>query len=152
MGLDMYLTANKHFNTWSKADEQKNNSLKSLMGFPEKFDKVSLSEVVFRAMYWRKANQIHSWFVTNVQGGVDNCQTYHVSRVMLEKLVEDCNAVLSDKSRVQELVPPVNGFFFGSTDIDDYYFKVLAQTASTLQEILNEPFFNDCSFYYMASW
>jgi len=26
--------------------------------------------------YWRKANQIHNWFVENVKDGVDNCGNY----------------------------------------------------------------------------
>ena len=26
--------------------------------------------------YWRKSNQIHKWFVDNIQEGVDNCATY----------------------------------------------------------------------------
>ena len=30
--------------------------------------------------YWRKANQIHKWFVDNVQGGIDDCRPYPVSQ------------------------------------------------------------------------
>ncbi len=34
--------------------------------------------------YWRKANQIHNWFVKNVQGGVDDCGYYGVTKEKLE--------------------------------------------------------------------
>ena len=44
---------------------------------------------------WRKANQIHSWFVKNVQGGVDDCEVYEVSREKIEELLEICNKVLT---------------------------------------------------------
>ena len=40
--------------------------------------------------YWRKANQIHSWFVQNVQGGEDECQPHHVSREQLRDLRDLC--------------------------------------------------------------
>ena len=40
--------------------------------------------------YWRKANQIHRWFVENVQGGVDDCGTYEVTREDLQELLDCC--------------------------------------------------------------
>jgi len=44
--------------------------------------------------YWRKANQIHSWFVAKVQNGVDDCGNYDVSREQLEELRDTCLKVL----------------------------------------------------------
>ena len=45
--------------------------------------------------YWRKANQIHNWFVENVQDGVDDCD-YHdeVTKETLEELLDVCKRVL----------------------------------------------------------
>lgn len=45
--------------------------------------------------YWRKANQIHNWFVENVQDGVDDCR-YHneVTQEALEELLDVCQRVL----------------------------------------------------------
>ena len=45
--------------------------------------------------YWRKTNQIHNWFVENVQDGVDDCN-YHneVTKEILEKLLDVCERVL----------------------------------------------------------
>jgi hypothetical protein len=40
--------------------------------------------------YWRKANQIHKWFVDNVQGGVDDCGEYLVTEDELDELRELC--------------------------------------------------------------
>ena len=45
--------------------------------------------------YWRKANQIHAWFVENVQDGIDDCQYHHeVTKEILEKLLSVCKEVL----------------------------------------------------------
>lgn len=45
--------------------------------------------------YWRKANQIHNWFVENVQDGIDDC-SYHneVTKEILEELLDICQRVL----------------------------------------------------------
>ena len=45
--------------------------------------------------YWRKANQIHNWFVENIQDGVDDC-CYHreVRKEDLEDLLDVCKTVL----------------------------------------------------------
>ena len=45
--------------------------------------------------YWRKANEIHNWFVENVQDGIDDCN-YHneVTKKDLEKLLYICQTVL----------------------------------------------------------
>jgi hypothetical protein len=50
-----------------------------------KFELVE-SEVIEEVMYWRKANQIHKWFVDNVQDGVDDCKEYWVSEEKLQEL------------------------------------------------------------------
>ena len=51
--------------------------------------------------YWRKANQIHNWFVENVQGGEDDCGTYPVSKEQLEELLEKCEYVLDNVNVVK---------------------------------------------------
>lgn len=45
--------------------------------------------------YWRKANQIHNWFVENIQNGVDDCD-YHreVREEDLLELLDVCKRVL----------------------------------------------------------
>lgn len=43
--------------------------------------------------YWRKANQIHKWFVDNVQDGEDDCGDYEVSEEQLRDLLAVCVTV-----------------------------------------------------------
>lgn len=44
--------------------------------------------------YWRKANQIHNWFVNNIQDGIDDCD-YHreVTKEDLQELLEICREI-----------------------------------------------------------
>jgi len=51
-------------------------------------------QVSLTVAYWRKANQIHNWFVENVQGGEDECNPFDASREKLRELVKACKLVL----------------------------------------------------------
>ena len=98
---------------------------------------------------WRKANQIHRWFVENVQNGVDNCAMYYVSKESLYKLKELCEKVLEDTSLAPSYLPTQSGFFFGSTDYDSFYFDGLKYTIEKINELLKE----DYDYYkYQSSW
>ena len=59
--------------------------------------------------YWRKANQIHNWFVENIQDGVDDCE-YHneVTQEDLEELLDVCKRVLDSCELVVGEV--INGY------------------------------------------
>ena len=57
--------------------------------------------------YWRKANHIHKWFVDNVQNGVDECDTYEVTKEQLEDLLNVCRKVLDGSKLIKGKV--VNG-------------------------------------------
>ncbi len=97
--------------------------------------------------YWRKANQIHRWFVNNVQEGVDDCGIYEVYGEQLLELVELCRRVLADHSLADSLLPSQEGFFFGSTEYDEYYFADLESTIEQLEDV--EP---DTWYEYSSSW
>ena len=99
--------------------------------------------------YWRKANAIHNWFVQNVQDGEDNCGTYFVGRDHLEDLAKTCQEVLADPSKAEELLPTGEGFFFGSTDYDEYYIETLNDTVDIVSRCLASPY---DYFEYSSSW
>lgn len=56
---------------------------------------------------WRKANHIHKWFVDNVQDGVDDCETYEVTKEQLKELLDVCKKVINESNLVKGKV--VNG-------------------------------------------
>jgi len=102
--------------------------------------------------YWRKANHIHSWFVKNVQNNTDECIAHQVSEEQLEELLRVCKEVLKDHSKADELLPTQNGFFFGSTQYDEYYFGAIEETIETIGGILDNFDFKNEKLYYDSSW
>jgi hypothetical protein len=97
------------------------------------------------AAYWRKANQIHAWFVDECGDGVDECQIIEVSPAQLGQLVLLCRKALRDK---EPLIEPRSGFFFGGTEIDEYYWGDLEDTVKQLAPLAEFP----GRMYYRASW
>jgi hypothetical protein len=156
MGLDMYLSAkryiSRHFN---EGDSERQAAIQKL--FPELAgmtghwgDDSPVKEVRVEAGYWRKANAIHDWFVKNCQGGTDDCGDYRVGRDELQTLRELCQQVLSERDRAGELLPTTQGFFFGSTDYDEYYFQDLEATCEIIDRCLALP--ENWDFEYHSGW
>jgi hypothetical protein len=106
--------------------------------------------VTATAIYWRKVNSIHNWFIQNCAKGVDECQPIYVSRERLELLLETVDETI--KSKNAELLPPTSGFFFGSTDVDEWYWKDLAFTKRELKSLLKKTESELIDFIYQASW
>ncbi len=161
----MYLSARKHINKidWNKLDRdsdtkyseattpQWNDVVKSA-GVDTLVDKESIYgvDVSINVAYWRKANQIHKWFVDNVQGGEDNCGEYYVSREKLKELLTTCRQALFKKDP-SELMPSA-GFFFGSYDIDQYYWQDIKDTIKQIAPLIENDEYKDLSYYYQSSW
>jgi hypothetical protein len=165
MGLDMYLSAKKNVEkvNWQALRDNEELSYES----PEVInplwknivDVADMADVAtdiygvnveVTCAYWRKANQIHNWFVSNVQGGNDNCGEYYVSQDKLNELLDLVNKALDNKD--PNLLPPREGFFFGGTDIDEWYWQDLKNTKAKLERIFALPQLSDLSFYYSSSW
>lgn len=102
------------------------------------------------AGYWRKANHIHNWFVTNVQNGVDDCEKYPVSYEKLAELRDLCKKVLDSHDLAESLLPTVSGFFFGSINYDSDYFEDLELSIKVIDQVLQEC--NHENLYYQSSW
>jgi hypothetical protein len=156
MGLDMYLkakttTANNEY--YQKNPEVFDEVLQTLELTPDQLDPEMLSMTIsIPVVYWRKENAIHAWFVKNAQDGNDNCAEYWVSRERLQELVKTCKQVLADKNLAHSLLPTTEGFFFGTTQYDQYYFDGLKKTQDRIEKYLRSPQFNDYDFYYQSSW
>ena len=112
--------------------------------------------------YWRKANAIHGWFVRECGGGIDECQPIHVPREKLIELRDACKSVLSvsvgarrEDVAAQVGLLPTQGFFFGSYEMDEWYFADLKQTVEMLDHILSVVPDDGgwaWEFIYRASW
>ncbi len=99
--------------------------------------------------YWRKFNALHGWFVDNVHGGEDDCGLYEVHKEHLYAL----SAVLLDVSATKDAskLPPIDGFFFGSTDVDDYFDDV-DTTLALIGNLIISFDFENRRLFYRSSW
>ena len=146
MGLDMYLKAERYLSNYNAEAKQIKDAINGVIDGP---GFLPVNVIVAEAIYWRKANAIHSWFVENCQNGVDECQRTYVSREDLQTLMELCLEVIKTQNPV--LMETKSGFFFGSTDYDEYYYSELERTADELKKILSEEY-NMWEFYYQSRW
>lgn len=154
MGLDMYLSAKKYVQDWEHQYEDgiippdtiaKKAAALIDAEYPVMYIEMSVG-------YWRKANAIHQWFVRNCQDGEDDCRSSYVSHEQLKELKAACESVIKDHSLAAELLPPQEGFFFGSTDLDEWYFNDLEETIKIIDSITASPNYEDLEFYYRSSW
>lgn len=95
--------------------------------------------------YWRKANAIHGWFVDTVQNGVDDCGKYEVTYEQLVELSAKCTAAFENEDA--SILEPRSGFFFGNTEVDDWYWDSLEYTAKIIDDLDKNQ-----TYYYQASW
>lgn len=116
------------------------------MGLDMYFTPISFDD----GMYLRKANAIHHYIVENHADGIDECQIIELSRDDLEELHERVKAVVNDRSLAPELLPTSDGFFFGGTDYDDWYFNQLENFDRELGVMLRRKDWN--YMQYQASW
>lgn len=101
MGLDSAIYKTKHFYGFG---EKLKVSVKGKIDkdFPRK-DNVELTNysednlefltITTEVAYWRKANQIHKWFVDKLGGGKDECQRIPVRIEDLQELLKICKKI-----------------------------------------------------------
>jgi len=109
MGLDMYLSKKTYVKNWDYMEPGERIEITVKKG-ENTFPGIDTSKITYieeEVMYWRKANQVHNWFVENVQNGEDDCGNYYVSREQLEELLNVCKEVLANSKLVEGEI--VNG-------------------------------------------
>ena len=203
MGLDSYLYESK--SGYLLKNGKISNKFKSYR--EDKFGIGNHIEIKTTVLYLRKANEIHNWFVENVQNGNDDCGEYEVSYENLHRLYDTCKKIIdvvdgtkmfipkkylnkawykdmekeftfdsknlkkmvdcglwnyhfkNDKANeiIKDNLPPRDGFFFGSTEIDGGYLYDIAKTILMLNNIFKELKIEEKNkdfptFYYQASW
>jgi hypothetical protein len=125
MGLDMYLSKKTYVKQWShdKPEEQFEVSVKQ-GGKPfKKIESSRVSYVTEELMYWRKANQIHGWFVHNTQEIVEEVK-YYVTKEDLDNLLDVCKQVLDVLSKSEIKTVQVRSGWSGGeetySDVETY--------------------------------
>ena len=153
MGLDMYLYKKHYVKNWDYMNDNEKHTISVKQG-KKKLDHIKPERVCYvveQVMEWRKFNALHKWFVDNVQDGVDDCRESYVDVDDLKMLLETLTYVLENKDTATELLPPTNGFFFGSDVMDKWYWNDITRTIIEIKNLLEENN-RGASFYYRSSW
>ena len=72
--------------------------------------------------------------------------------------METLKEVSSNFTKAEELLPPTQGFFFGSDEIDEYYKEEVNSTIKIIEDLLEEHELSkqyglySGDFEYRASW
>lgn len=154
MGLDMYLDKKIYISEFRNNANLIDPILK-MVGATDESGNYKHISVIVPAIYWWKANSIHKWFVDNVQDGKDDCGEYEVDISQLEELLELVEKQLKEKRKKKPKIflAPTDGFFFGNTKIDEWYWGDLERTATELKrEIENARVKSNWYFTYHSSW
>lgn len=76
--------------------------------------------------YFRKVNFLVKFFEDYFGKQIKNCEDFEITKGSIIELRDRCNKVLKNHDLAKQLLPTTEGFFFGSTDYDDRYFKDVA--------------------------
>lgn len=138
------------------ADYIQNSRIYGLLGRPISIQLIpqplskNLWMITNEVLYWRKANHIHQWMVTNVQNDVDDCQSYPITQCHIEKFIEDATNAIKDDP--EKYMPCSSGFFFGSTDYNKWYYDELKKSIKQFKQLLKPSVQNDWKIFYESSW
>lgn len=83
-----------------------------------------------------------------VHGQIANGYKYNEKDERVPIMVD--GEYIEDPTTAKELLPTTEGFFFGSTDYDEYYHATLIETRDILTALIAED--PDGSYEYSASW
>lgn len=115
----------------------------------ETVEKTGVFDKSEEVAYWRKFNALHGWFVENCQDGIDECQYSSIGEEQLKELVDLLEESLTSG---KALLEPVGGFFFGSTEVDSWYWDDVRRTHEELKDILENTDFSTHYLMYSSSW
>jgi hypothetical protein len=98
----------------------------------------------------RKENHIQHYVDTEV-GEVDNCDYLPLTKEDVERLVDRLRRVNEDHSLAAQLLPTQDGFFFGGTEYDEWYFEDVKSELDAFTQILKD-WDDDAVYAYWAWW
>lgn len=133
MGLDIWFYRFKRsdWNKYQKEQEKYEQLSKEEQDKLYDEDKTPLDKLHKKKkgeIYFRKVNFLLPYF--NYE---DNLSYIEISKEAISSLIRDCEEVLDKKDDEvsADLLPTECGFFFGSTDYDEYYYHDVESTYSS---------------------
>ena len=137
----MYLSAKRFFSGYEFVEQEKRemyNRITEMVGVKGTTEAPS-AEVSVNIGYWRKANAIHGWFVRELAGGRDECQSIYVPREKLEELRALCVSTLADQPAV--VMPAQGGTYVQNAEVNKPFAEGLMDILKTeaMKAQFNDP-------------
>lgn len=158
MGLDMFIykvrKTDHSVKELSKLDnnpKEDDPAIAEFLPLYTPFESMPDYKSIFKQVaYWRKFNALHQWFVTHVQLGIDNCNLYELDQDVLRS----CHDILEEAfyKKNHYILPPTQGFFWGSTEIDDYYWNNVEEAIQTISHLIDDTDWATERLFYQSSW
>lgn len=143
MGLDMYLKL-------SRAHSESITNVKDVEELELLFDNILVTvKEEFTIGYWRKANAILNLIETTCKPeGIEDCERIYITVDQIKTMLHICKQVKENPDIAHEKLPTQSGFFFGSTEYDDYYFETINYTIELFEKVLTFMSKGDNNNYY----
>ena len=157
MGLDMYFYLRKWESKGHWDDDQSkvldyDDALKELEKdiYERNFKS---TETSYQVGYFRKFNALHNYIVNEFAKGVDECQKIYLDITDIKDLIQTLKSITKDNA--SQVLPTQSGFFFGSLEYDEWYFKDVEYAIELFEKVLKVLETDNkgkWDFYYQASW
>ena len=102
-------------------------------------------------LYYRKVNFLIPFFGDSMLYEEMGFILASVHKDKIKNLIDSCEIVLKDRKKAPEILPTEEGFFFGSTEYDDYYFECVQEVLNNFKELLKD-FEEDCKYYIIFDY
>jgi hypothetical protein len=150
MGLDMYLYKRLYTKNWDFTPEESRIQVTVVKNDKVLEDFDNPTYVTAQVASWRKFNALHGHIVDTYADGEDNYQDIYLSYDDLCDILKLLKEVRDTKDFSK--LPPTAGFFFGSKDVDEYYWYCVGYTINTLEDIISKEDSEEVDYIYNASW
>ena len=178
MGLDMYfyLKEKNRVEGWTQGSDDEYRAFgrwNEEVGVPDETnypeDIKNLAEYIYNANfkssyisddgmrqyqigYFRKFNALHAYIVNNLADGRDECQEIYITKDNLSALLGKLYTVSENNELAESELPTASGFFFGSTEYDEWYFSDVKDALEMCELFLTNIDFDKYDLVYHASW
>jgi hypothetical protein len=97
----------------------------------------------------RKENHIHQWVCNTA-----SVESTNVEYILIDPytLHADLETVINNPELAPRIMPTQSGFFFGSTEYDDYYFEGVKHLYDLLADEKAQGLFDGHSYFYWSWW
>lgn len=155
MGLDIYTNVydRNELNECQEHNKEIEAEAKK-QGIEPDYEKFRHAEPI-KEFYFRKVNALVKWVENNV-GAVENCEMIELKKEHIEKLYHDLKTDTDfneltddDKQEIIKNFGTTSGFFFGSTDYDEWYWMGVKEVRKMVSYLLKNVDFetNTVQFY-----